>query len=326
MNNQNNGIIFVNQNQKILVDKIIEFYKKSGRIFMNYNEKNQIKQLLNNLNTNYPLLKEGNDIADPLPYINEKKKLIKFINHDFKMFNVKVPISIDKQTLYAIASLFKSFGFSKFLLVYMNCILYEDESSIDSISDGDFITIIENLYYLDDSYLNSLNIVEKRSKNVPIKMNGQYIRNMIVPDNIKLSQIYKALIFHFGCHYYYYYMGDKLREENLNFNKECIEGYPIELSQSNYVRTYFTIFGKEIILNTKFKDINGTVLSNFSPKYSVGTLNSIKELVKIIEIQTSYEVKAFYLDRKQINFEVDKSFSSLGINKDSQAIIFVNKK
>ena len=85
----------------------------------------------------------------------------------------------------------------------MNCILYEDESSIDSISDGDFIIIIENLYYLDDSYLNSLNIVEKRSKNVPIKMNGQYIRNMIVPDNIKLSQIYKALLFHFGCHYHY---------------------------------------------------------------------------------------------------------------------------
>ena len=121
-------------------------------------------------------------------------------------------------------------------------------------------------------------------------------------------------------------MGDILIEENLNFNKECIEGYPIELSQSIYVRTYFTIFGKEIILNTKFKDINGTVLSGFSPKYSVGTLNSIKELVKIIEIQTSYEVKAFYLDGKQINFEVDKSFSSLGINKDSQAIIFVNKK
>ena len=133
----------------------------------------------------------------------KKKKLIKFINHDFKIFNVKVPISIDKQTLYAIASLFKSFGFSKFLLVYMNCILYEDESSIDSISDGDFIIIIENLYYLDYSYLNSLNIVEKRSKNVPIKMNGQYIRNMIVPDNIKLSQIYKALLFHFGCHYHY---------------------------------------------------------------------------------------------------------------------------
>ena len=108
MVNQNNAINFVNQNQKILVDKIIDFYKKSGRIYMNYNEKNQIKKLLDNLNTNCPLLKEANDISDPLPYVNEKKKLIKFINHDFKIFNVKVPISIDKKTLYNIASLFKS--------------------------------------------------------------------------------------------------------------------------------------------------------------------------------------------------------------------------
>ena len=40
---------------------------------MNYNEPNQIKQLLNNLDINSLLLKEGNDIDDPLPYVNEKK-------------------------------------------------------------------------------------------------------------------------------------------------------------------------------------------------------------------------------------------------------------
>lgn len=40
---------------------------------MNYIEKNQIKHLLDNLNINCPLLKEANDITDPLPYIKEKK-------------------------------------------------------------------------------------------------------------------------------------------------------------------------------------------------------------------------------------------------------------
>ena len=64
---------------------------------MDYSEPNQIRQLLNNLDTNSQLLKEGNDIDDPLPYVNEQKKLIKFINHDLKIFNVKVPISIDKK-------------------------------------------------------------------------------------------------------------------------------------------------------------------------------------------------------------------------------------
>ena len=122
---------------------------------MDYTEPTQIRHLLNNLDTNSPLLKEGNDINAPLPYVNEKKKLIKFINHDFKIFNVKVPISIDKKTLYDIAGLYKTMPKSEILLIYMNCILYQDESSIDSIGDGDFVIIIENIYYLDNIYYNS---------------------------------------------------------------------------------------------------------------------------------------------------------------------------
>ena len=108
MNFHNNNNIFINPNQKLLVDKIINFYQEKGKSYMNYNEPNQIKQLLNNLDINSPLLKEGNDIDDPLPYINEKKKIIKFINHDFKVFNAKIPISADKKTLYTNAGLYKS--------------------------------------------------------------------------------------------------------------------------------------------------------------------------------------------------------------------------
>ena len=74
VNNQNNNNIFnMNQNQKLLINKIIDFYQKSGNIYMNYDEPNQIKNLLNNLDINNPQLKEGNDIDDPLPYIDEKK-------------------------------------------------------------------------------------------------------------------------------------------------------------------------------------------------------------------------------------------------------------
>ncbi len=60
---------------------------------MDYNEPNQIRQLLNNLDTNSPLLQKGIDISDPLPYIHEKKKLIRFKNHDFEIFYVKVPFT-----------------------------------------------------------------------------------------------------------------------------------------------------------------------------------------------------------------------------------------
>ena len=131
---------------------------------MDYSEPNQIKHLLNNLDTNSPLLKEGNDIDDPLSYVNDKKKVIKFINHDFKIFNVKVPISIDKKTLYDIATLYQSMINARILLIYMNCILYQDESSSDCIGDGDFVIIIENIYYLDDTYYNSLNNINYTGK------------------------------------------------------------------------------------------------------------------------------------------------------------------
>ena len=156
MNIRNNNNFFINPNQKFLIDQIINFYQKKEKSYMNYNEPYQIKQLLNNLDINNPLLKAGNDIEDPLTYIKEKKKLIRFINHDFKIFNVKVPISIDKKTLYSIAKLYKVGYFLDTLLIYMNCILFKDESPVDCISDGDFVVIIESEYYLDDTYFNNL--------------------------------------------------------------------------------------------------------------------------------------------------------------------------
>ena len=251
---------------------------------MNYNEKNQIKQLLNNLDINCPLLKEGNDIEDPLHYVKEKKQLIKFINHDFKIFNVKIPISIDKKTLYAIASLYKSRLFSSILLVYMNWVLNEDESSINSISDGDFTIIIEDIYYLDDSYFNSFKNKNNTGivKNVPIKIPNNFNQIIQVPDNTKLSQLLKALMFHFGCDYYYYYQGDRLKEGSHNLeNKMVLEGYPIDCIPSDFIKTYFTIFGKRICLKIIFQYEKK---SNLSCNYPIGTLNSIKELVNIVEI------------------------------------------
>ena len=202
VNNQDNyNINFKNHNQKKLVDKIIDFYQKNGRKYMNLSEPNQIKKLLDNLDIDSPNLKEGNDIDDPMPYIKEKKKLIKFINHDFKIFNVKVPISIDKKTLYKIAGRYKTYCGSKILLIYMNCVLNEDDSSIDSISDDDYVIIIENIYYLDDSYLISLNN-ENHSyelRNVVILMKKKPIKVLKILTGTKFSELFKALLFYFGC-------------------------------------------------------------------------------------------------------------------------------
>lgn len=321
INNQNNIFNFKNQNQKLLVDKIINFYQNNKRKYMNYNEPNQIKQLLNNLDTNNPMLKEANDITDPLPYIEEKKKLIKFINHNFQIFNVKVPISIDKMTLYDIASLYKISLYSEILLIYMNCILNKDESSIDSISDGDFVIIIESIYYLDDSYFNFLkNINFSGDKiNIPIKNRSLNLITLKLPSDFKLSYVIKALMLHFGCDYMFYYKSKYFHGDDNNIDDtEISEGYSIECIEHEFVITRFSNFGKRI--NLKVKLIKSKDKDMFL-NYTVGLLNSVKELVKDIEFRSFVKVKAFYLGKRQINFKEDKSFASLGLKDNSEVTI-----
>ena len=322
-NNNNNGFN-MNQNQKHLVDKIIDFYQKSGRKYMDYSEPNQIRQLLNNLATNSPLLKEGNDIDDPLPYVNEKKKLIKFINHDFKIFNVKVPISIDKKTLYDIARLYQSMINARILLIYMNCILYQDESSIDSIGDGDFVIIIENIYYLDNIYYNSLiNInYSGKKKNVAFEINGKR-RNVIVPSDTKLYQLYKAFILNFGCgfKFYYLYDGSEIYEKD---ERDYLEGYIIRFYELDFMKTYITILGKEIHLTIDFIDNTGKKALNFPKTYIVGIYNSTKKFIEMVELKAYIKVNSFYLGNKKINLEENRSFLSLGIKEDTYCkILFI---
>ena len=318
VNNQNNNNIFnMNQNQKLLINKIIDFYQKSGNIYMNYDEPNQIKNLLNNLDINNPQLKEGNDIDDPLPYIDEKKKLIKFINHDFKIFNVKVPVSIDKKTLHDIALLYRSLKNSQILLVYMNCILHNDESPINSISDGDFIVIIENIYYKDDTYFNSLrqsNNLEK-CKNLRLMAGSNFLANMIIPYDTKLCQLYKALILLFGCGYKFTYDNIKIDEndQRVTSNLQSIQCY-----EYNFVETYLHIFGKIINLTIVFNDNKG---NSDHMRYQVGIHNSTKIFVNMVESQRFIKVKSFYLGNKMINLDEEKSFYSLGIKEDIDGII-----
>jgi hypothetical protein len=323
MLNMNNQFNFINQNQKNLVDKIIQFYQKTGGLFMNYNEKNQIKNLLDNLDINSPKLKEGNDIVNPLPYIKEKKKLIKFINHDFKIFNVKVPISIDKMTLYQIADMYKSWYFSKFLLVYMNCILNEDESSIESISDGDFVIIIENKYYLDDTYLNSLTNENNSGKkiNVTLQFTNGFKRNLIIPVNTKSSQLYKALILKFGCECNFLYLGEEM---HFNDDRNIFNGNVIEcIDKGGIIAGNINIIGKKIELEITLEDQGDKKPLS---QYAVGVLSSVKKFLKAIENLSGLKVKGFYLDKREIYIKEDRSFSSLGIIANCKITLIIDRK
>lgn len=124
--------------------------------------------LIHLLTPNFSMIKIDNDIKDLLFYIKEEKKYIKFVNSDFKLFNVRVPKSITKRDLYSIALLYTSFfnsDISNILLVYNNNILIQDESSINNIQNEDILTIIEETVFPDDSYYNNLLKKYKNEKN-----------------------------------------------------------------------------------------------------------------------------------------------------------------
>ena len=160
-NNSNNNYLGINnfdKNQLKLINSIIEFYKQNDNDMMNFEYPNQIKAILNLLNPNYSGFKYQNGIEDPLHYIKEPKKIIKFVNSNYIIYDVSIPKSITKYDLYTIAQKYKYFKFSKsnVLLIHMNNILNKDETSIECISDNDKIIIIEPRNYPDNSYYESL--------------------------------------------------------------------------------------------------------------------------------------------------------------------------
>ena len=172
---------------------------------------------------------------------------------------------------------------ARMLLIYMNWILYKDESSIDCIGDGDFVIIIENIYYLDNRYYNSLNNQNYSGniKNVSLEINGKTI-NMIVPSDTKLFQLYKAFILNFGCGFKFFYNGKDINEQD---ERDFLEGLIIKFHESNIMRTYIHILGKEINLTIDFIDNTGKKRSNFPTYYVVGIYNSIKEFTHMIDFK-----------------------------------------
>ena len=147
----------LNEVQKNLINQIIKFYQENGCSEMNLQNKNQIKQLIKQINPH--TIDKENEIyffCDEFNYIKREKKIIKFVTSDFKILNIKIPTFITKFDLYSIAEGEKVFQSTNFLLIHNNKILKKDDSSIDEIIDNDFVMIIENRLYPDKSAYNYL--------------------------------------------------------------------------------------------------------------------------------------------------------------------------
>jgi hypothetical protein len=210
---QNIDLNNLNQNQMELIISIIKFYKENGNEYMDFDNPYQIRNMIYFLSLNYHKLDISDNIEDPLYYIEEPKKMIKFINSNYKEYEVKIPLSITKYDLYSIAQIYKCFkdnnkhytgDHSNILLINNNLILNRDEISIDCFNENDTIIIIEPRNFPDDSYYKSLKERTIKKGNIKFEFSSGKVINRIFPNDIKINEIYKSYNLEFGLDNYSY--------------------------------------------------------------------------------------------------------------------------
>ena len=170
---------------------------------MSFDYPYQIKNIIYLLSLNYHKLDKSDNIEDPLYYIDESKKMIKFINSNYKEYKVKIPLSITKYDLYSIAQKYKCFknnkkhlsgNHSNILLINNNLILNRDETSIETINNNDIIIIIEPRNFPDNSYYKSLQERNETKGSIRFEFtSGRGAINKVFHYGIKIYEIYKSI-------------------------------------------------------------------------------------------------------------------------------------
>ena len=303
-------------NKLELVNSIIDFCKKNRNNYIDYSHKDQIMSLIDRLNPKTSDLHYNNTILDPLHYVEAEKKIVKFINSEYRLFKVKLPINITKMDVYSIVEDFKDRRYSDILLVYKDAILEKDETSIDFISDDDTFIIIENRIYPNDSYYNSLinqNINEKMYKIQIRIVNLDKELFLSFPSNIPISEMKKAIELKLG-YLNILFSGRKIRGDDIiiknlfkSSNNNCPYNLRVYIPKGNYLS--FIKYGKKVLVNAIDKNTKENYIEE------IGLLNSNKFLIKIIVEHhlVGYEVKKAYFNGKEISLDKEKSLNSYGI-------------
>jgi len=314
---------WIDINQIGLLHSIINFYHNTDNKYLNINEKVQIMNIMNRLNPNISSLKQNNEILEPLHYIHGPKKIIKFINSDSNLYTVKLPKSLTKLDLYSIARTYKSLENTEILLIHNNSIINEEETSIDFISENDYIIIIENRNYPDDSFYDSLkkNISGQDLTHIIFKDENRTNPDisMQFPSNITFFQMMKAFNYRFGyCQYDNIFMNylfqdghRKLKEIFLNKYNNIIHYY-----RAGSVKLRFNIYGKKINIEIKEKSNNKCL-----NKINIGLLNTNKLLLERIEADLENKVKKILYNNEILNIKDEMSLKSLGIKDGCECFI-----
>ena len=316
---QNINLNNLNKNQMELINSIIKFYKENGNEYMSFDNPNQIKNMVYFLSLNYYKLDISNNVEDPLYYVKEPKKMIKFINTNYIQYNVFIPLSITKYDLYSIAQIYKCFkntdkndtgNHSNILLIYNNLILNKDETSIECINENDIIIIIEPRNFPDDSYYKSLQERTEKKRQMSFEfVSGKRI-NRIFPEDIKIYEIYKSINLEFGFDinsYYIYTKGEILKIKDQRKGSFLFDLIITIYEWNPFIRHSF---GKIVMVKIKLN-------KEIEISESIGILNSIKYLKELILVSLGgKKIKQLKIENKVIEEGVNRSLFSLGIKND----------
>ena len=77
----------------------------------------------------------------------------------------------------------------------------------------------------------------------------------------------------------------------------------------------------ELKIKTGFPDIYGNEIWF----QEVGVLSSVKRFLEVFGGMINQRIKGFYFDKKEIYISEDRSFTSLGIIKDSEIKLILDK-
>ena len=301
-NNMNNQFIMNQMNPNII---------NMNQMYQNFNQINpnmiNMNQNVNNININ-----QENEAEDILPYINEPKMILKFSTvssiKNGTYIAVKLPKSITKNDLYSIAKKYQDDYYSNIILSCNNYLLKEDDTTIEGIEEGSIINIIEDIDFPDGSYYRAL---LKKNENYEkadfqFKVNSSHVNTTIkFPINITISEMIKGTFSKLLLNSKSTRFADKIYDLTDKISSQI--GRIFTIVEVNPLERHW-IFGKRININV-----------NSQNTVTIGTLNSIKQLIKQIEFQyTNKELTKLYIGNHEflINEIGNFSLKSIGINGD----------
>ena len=321
-----------NQNQinnmmpnPFLNNNMNQFMMNPNMMNMNPNminmNQNMMNMNLNMINMNRNLnqinnIDQINEVEDILPYINEPKIMLKFSSISLikqgKYIKVKLPKSITKNDLYSIAKKYQYDYCSDIILSYNNYIIQKDDTTIEGFEEGSIINIIEDIDVPDGSYYKYLMKKFEHIERIFFKFRytNEKIRytHIEFPKNITVSEMIKGTFSKLLLNSKISRFDELSPSDNTKISKFQI-GRQFNINVYGNSLWHWK-FGKIIQVRAIVDNVRSDIIL-------IGTLNSIKELIREISFSNTFKkIKKLSLGINEFLVDeiADFSLRSIGIN------------